>query len=100
MSKIVGPHSAPAEPDPEEFDEFEVLESNGDCTTYRLWYKPKTNTQRHETEAALRALKKPSLESATHSNKERAHDNRKTRQRGNRLRGAAQCGSEARRKDS
>jgi hypothetical protein len=100
MSEIVGPNSAPAEPDPEEFEEFEVLESNGNCTTYRLWYDPKTNKQRRERDAALEARKSHSLELATDSKKKEASRRRKTRQLGNRLRGEAQRGDEARRKDS
>ena len=114
MAKIVRSESGPIPPDPddpaprlidgckqvtivqlidkrvtEKYEEFNFQFPNGDLKTFRRWFKPRTNTERHDTALALKNLP-PSLESAVQTKKERAHDKRKTRQLGNRLRGEAE----------
>ena len=110
MAKIVSSASGPIPPDPnvpaprltdgkevitvqlfdrrvtDKYEELVVQYPTGELETYRRWFKPRTNKQRRETDLALKNLP-PSLEATVQTGKERAHDKRKTRQLGNRLRG-------------
>jgi hypothetical protein len=72
----------------EKWDEYTFQYPNGELKTHRIWSDPRTNKQRLETQQTLDILNSmPSLESATHSSKERAHRRQKTRALGNWIRG-------------
>ena len=121
MARIVHSESGPMLPDPskepgsndavpiyeleiidwiqgERYDEIIVRFPGREVQRLLRYHHPRTNAEQHKTDAAEKILGK--LGPIEHSNKERKHQRRETRARGNKLRAGVQRRDEASRKGS